>query len=151
MTKDEALDFALKTLEALQKHGDIACVVTPEREFHLPQAITAIKQARSAPVQYELSPTDIYDFAGWLTTRKGVMKVGSSCEAAPMAEAVDEYLKTFPDRFTAAQRQWVGLGPEDMTALVEQARQVPKEVPCPDYNERLLTLADANLREKNTA
>jgi hypothetical protein len=50
-----------------------------------------------------------------------------------------------------AQRPWVGLEPKDMTALVEQARQVPKEVPCPDYNERLLTLADAKLREKNAA
>jgi hypothetical protein len=51
MNKDEALDLALETLEALNKHGDIACVVTPEREFRLPEVITAIKQARSAPVQ----------------------------------------------------------------------------------------------------
>jgi hypothetical protein len=51
MTKDKALDLALEALEALHKHGDIACVVTPEREFRLPQVITAIKQARSAPVQ----------------------------------------------------------------------------------------------------
>ena len=51
MNKDEALDLALEALEALHKHGDIACVVTPEREFRLPQVITAIKQARSAPVQ----------------------------------------------------------------------------------------------------
>jgi len=71
----------------------------------------------AAPVQYELSPTDIYDFAGWLTTRNGVMKVGSSCEAGPMAEAVGEYLKTFPDRFTAAQRQWVGLNEDEIDKL----------------------------------
>jgi hypothetical protein len=47
------------------------------------------------------------------------------------------------------KREWVGLAPEDMNALVEQAREVPAEVPCPDYNERLLTLVDAKLKEKN--
>lgn len=50
---------------------------------------------------YLLSPTDIYDFAGWLTCRPGVMPVGETSDAAPMAEAVGEYLDKFPDRFTA--------------------------------------------------
>ena len=45
---------------------------------------------------------------------------------------------------------WVGLTDEDMKALVEQARAVPTEVPCHDYNKRLLTLAEAKLKEKNT-
>lgn len=45
--------------------------------------------------------TDIYDFAGWLTTRPGVLSVGSSLEAGPMAEAVGEYIKAFPQRFAA--------------------------------------------------
>jgi len=46
-------------------------------------------------------------------------------------------------------REWVGLTDEDKKVLVEQARKVPAEVPCPDYNERLLTFADNKLREKN--
>lgn len=52
-----------------------------------------------------IQETDLYDFAGWLTTRPGVMNVGSSCEAGPMVEAVGEYIKTYPERFalTAAQ------------------------------------------------
>lgn len=50
---------------------------------------------------YLLSPTDIYDFAGWLTCRPGVMPVGETSDAAPMAEAVGEYLDKFPDRFTS--------------------------------------------------
>lgn len=50
-----------------------------------------------------INETDLYDFAGWLTTRTGVMAVGSSCEAGPMAEAVGEYIKTFPERFAIAQ------------------------------------------------
>ena len=53
-----------------------------------------------------IQETDLYDFAGWLTTRPGIMAVGSSCEAGPMAEAVGEYIKTYPERFalTAAQQ-----------------------------------------------
>ena len=78
----------------------------PVQEFVCSTGLCHYKSAApAAPVQYELSPTDIYDFAGWLTTRRGVMKVGSSCEAGPMAEAVGEYLKTFPDRFTPPQRK----------------------------------------------
>jgi len=49
---------------------------------------------------YRLAETDIYDFAGWLTTREGVMKVGASSEAGSMADAVGEYIKTFPERFS---------------------------------------------------
>ncbi len=57
------------------------------------------KSTKPAP---ELHPVDIYDFAGWLTTRPGKMDVGSSCEAGPMAEAVGEYLSAYPERFQAA-------------------------------------------------
>jgi hypothetical protein len=49
----------------------------------------------------------------------------------------------------AHQRQWVGLTHEDMMLLVEQARKTPAKGPCPDYNERLLTLANNKLKEKN--
>ena len=45
--------------------------------------------------------------------------------------------------------QWVGLTEDDMNLLVEQARKVPEYSPCPDYNTRLLMLADFKLREKN--
>lgn len=46
-----------------------------------------------------LSATDIYDFAAWLTTRPGTLTIGSSHEAGPMADAVGEYLRAFPERF----------------------------------------------------
>lgn len=61
----------------------------------------ASERAKQAEPVARLHPTDIYDFAGWLTTRPGMMKVGSAFDAAPMADAVGEYLKTFPDRFAA--------------------------------------------------
>lgn len=51
-----------------------------------------------------IQETDLYDFAGWLTTRPGVMTVGRSCEVGPLSEAVAEYIKTFPERFALTQR-----------------------------------------------
>lgn len=60
-------------------------------------------EPNAEPVAYRLHKTDIYDFAGWLTTRPGLMLVGSGFDAALMAEAVGEYIRTFPERFTAPQ------------------------------------------------
>lgn len=37
----------------------------------------------------KVSPTVLFDFAGWLTTRKDILMVGSSHDAAPMVGAVD--------------------------------------------------------------
>jgi hypothetical protein len=47
------------------------------------------------------------------------------------------------------KREWVGLTKEDGEMLVAKARKVPTEIPCPDYNERLLALVDNFLKEKN--
>ena len=65
-------------------------------------AMEAVREQRTEPER--LYDTDIYNFAGWLTCRPGRMEVGSSCEAASMAEAVDEYIKKYPERFAAPQR-----------------------------------------------
>jgi hypothetical protein len=66
----------------------------PEHLLHDAAPLFTTPQPQREQVMYQLSPTDIYDFAGWLTTRKGLMQVGGAYEAGPMAEAVGEYLKT---------------------------------------------------------
>jgi len=52
---EKAAREALETLEALKKHGDIAVVVAPEREYRLPEVIvalrTTIEQAETAQGQ----------------------------------------------------------------------------------------------------
>ena len=52
-------------------------------------------------VEHRTHPTNIYDFAGWLTTRPGLLKVGSSYDVNPMVDAIREYLHKFPDRFAS--------------------------------------------------
>ena len=96
-------------------------------------------------MKYRLAETDIYDFAGWLTTRAGVMKVGASSDANTMAEAVGEYIKTFPNRFSAApQRPWVGLTQDELTIICDSMKT---------WNSFTVTdvyfAIEAKLKEKN--
>ena len=72
-----------------------------ERAFKAEARLAQKDEPSTEPVAYRLHKTDIYDFAGWLTTRPGVMPVGSCSNAAPVADAVDEYIRKFPERFTA--------------------------------------------------
>ncbi len=77
-----------------------------------------------------------------------------TCLGMPKAEQEPVIDKSAAIRIATAlgwgpKREWVGLTDEGMRALVEQAREVPVEVPCPDYNERLLTLANDKLKELN--
>jgi hypothetical protein len=108
----------------------------------------AIKFAKGKKLTYE-KPKNLPSYIGV----RALVYADTTPPAAPVQEPKQMNGKQPPASWNtpAAQRQWVGLEPKDITALVEQARQVPKEVPCPDYNERLLTLADAKLREKNAA
>lgn len=91
---DIATALALPGCERLKEWAEIG----PVQRAAVEEFAYALAAKAPEPV-YQLSPTDIYDFAGWLTTRKESMQVGSSHEASQMAEAVGEYLKTYPERF----------------------------------------------------
>jgi len=85
MTKDKALDLAL---EALEYRGDYR---NKERHTKRQNAITAIKQARSAPVQEPVAVVDANDEGYW-------------ADILP-----DRSVKVGQLLYPAAQRQWVGL------------------------------------------
>lgn len=76
----------------------------------------------AAAAHRPIHETDLYSFAGWLTTRPGLMQVGSSYEAGPMAEAVGEYIRTYPEWF--AKSEQAAPAKADRTAN-------PDEVICP--------------------
>jgi len=105
-------------------------------------------QEATPQVVYRLGETDIYDFAGWLTTRPGVMRVGSSCEAGPMAEAVGEYLRTYPERFTAnpPRREWRGLKEWEIN---DGREQLPSEDLCNWSFRQGVYFAEKALKERN--
>ena len=98
-TNGELIDRAWQVLQSQEQEIMRLEKMLAEERTQQPQA--------EVKTVYRLSPTDIYDFAGWLTTRRGVMEVGSSKEAAPMAEAVGEYLRAYPERFAPQQAEAV--------------------------------------------
>jgi hypothetical protein len=111
MTKDEALDLALEALESFDGVGD---VVTWEKQWKLCfEAITAIKQARALdkkaenarelgldyepaqqePVAHAVIAGALFDFMGWLTSRKERLVLSSADNASPAVEAITEFAK----------------------------------------------------------
>jgi hypothetical protein len=107
MTKDKALDLALEALEYADEMIDTVCV---------PNAITAIKQARSAQVAWKWHQAPVK--TSW----------GQEMVVADLAIDKDNTVSIYCERdqtnkveamFTppAAQRQWVGLDDDDISAL----------------------------------
>jgi len=138
VSTERALDLALEALEALHKHGDIACVVTPEREFRLPQVITAIKQVRSVPVKEPVAWKNAAIRLG-----EELSSVGPAGYYDMTAEQWLDWAMTQQPRgknsLPAAQRQWVGLTDEERNKI---------RFDYLDYDERARA-TEAKLKEKN--
>jgi hypothetical protein len=132
MTKDEALDKALYALKA-SKHGHLDHAWADE-------AITAIKQARSAPVQEPVAydKTELNCFAQNLYDQK--MCEGKRGHYESMFHVIHQCIKKVAP---AAQRQWVGLT-EDEVSILAAALGFDAHV------KAVILKAEAKLKEKNT-
>lgn len=140
MTKDEALDLAL---EALEQYTNVVTSVNDPNSWETVvdggkparDAITAIKQARSAPVQEPVAVVseDKYGpFVNWLGDKSIFYErnpVGTKFFAAP----------------PAAQRQWVGLTDEQIDKLFGDGPYVPAML-----LRDVARAIEAKLKEKNT-
>jgi hypothetical protein len=121
MTKDKALDLALEALEesvdlVREDYENAKKLYSnyPSRQARLigledglskhEAAITAIKQARSAPVQEPVADGLIRQYITALVANK-------PDEAANATKGMVDYVYTAPP---AAQRQWVGLTDEEI-------------------------------------
>jgi hypothetical protein len=91
MIKDEALKLALEALEEAHykiEHKQDAV----KRE----QAITAIKEAlaqEQVPVHHAVIAGALFDFMGWLTSRKERIVLSSADEASPAVDAIRDFAK----------------------------------------------------------
>jgi len=140
MTKDEALDLALDALEA---HADIG--------IKSDKAITAIKQARSAPVQPVMTDEKGRPISFW--GGKSVEPIKQTAPASWMetvtANLVREGVNKHKARelaehfYSLAQRPFVGLTNEERFAL-EYTPQGVKRSPI-----QMSFATEAKLRSKN--
>jgi hypothetical protein len=137
MDKDTALDMALEALEMVV----VDVKTTPTAYETHRQAIAAIKQARSAPVQ-ELWGFHIQFNNGKDATFKGFEHL-AGCEAhLESGETITMIYTTQP----AARRQWVGLTDEEISAI--GSKIFPST-----WNTRHVEFAraiEAKLKAKNT-
>ncbi|MFN7302186.1 MAG: hypothetical protein ACK5U7_12000 [Bacteroidota bacterium] len=124
---EKAAREALETLEALKKHGDIAVVVAPEREYRLPEVIvalrTTIEQAETAqgqePVGWAWRAFDPDDghFGRWgtwhISDYKPPRQQSRWFQVVPLPDTTPPIVAT-P---LAAQRQWVGISEGEIDKL----------------------------------
>jgi hypothetical protein len=138
MTKDEALNLALEALElnnlewkALADSGDCGYWNAEDQDHYKQtnEAITAIKQARSAPVQEPVAWTVSGKITDW-----------SKDFSAYQTKHYTRPVYTPP----AVQRQWVGLTDEEIATISKETHFESKPVTA------FARAIEAKLNEKNT-
>jgi hypothetical protein len=127
MTKEEALAMDL-ALEALEKSLPRLAPYGEQDWLDSKAAITAIKQARSAPVQEPVCKE--CNGSGEIETGIGMM----ACTDCP----------------PAAQRQWVGLTDEQIKDVAASCMWWVREQDILDDAIELARAIEAKLKEKNT-
>jgi len=149
-TKDEALDLAL---EAMEKLRTPLRVNTSLDAYDVGRAITAIKQARSAPAQEPLAiPHEwrkvLRKLAFMARTSGGTVGHDSGLSAA--CEEAEALLSKPYATPPAAQRQWVGLTTDDVWGSNEVMALNAEMGLTIVQIMTLMAWANAKLKEKNT-
>jgi len=121
MTKDEALKLALEALE-------LANINHWFGSSKIEAVIAAIKQALAQPVQEPVAHTVIagalFDFMGYLTSRKERIVLSASDDAAPAADAIRDFATKRGLSLDDAQvREWI-----DALAQPEQEQKYEKRI-----------------------
>ena len=91
---------------------------------------TAPPQQQAEPVSHAVIAGALFDFMGWLTSRKERLVLSSADEAGPAVEAItafskmrglsldDAKVQDWQDYTTPPQRPWQGLTDEEMSDIV---------------------------------
>jgi hypothetical protein len=143
MDKDEALKLALEALKRMKGYGNTFGYRSWEQNPYeqVCEAITAIKQARSAPVQEPIGYLFQHEETG-LTTVVDVQQVEWGFEKNnPRHQKIGPVYTTPP----AAQRQWVDMPELELLGAYEEEQQGR----FGDHVRGLLNV-QAKLKEKNT-
>jgi hypothetical protein len=109
-----------------------------------------LAQPEPEPVAHSVIAGALFDFMGWLTSRKERIVLSSADNASPAVEVITEFAKMrglslddakVQDWNTAPpQREWQGLTDEERTFLAWESNNGPECV----------AMTEAKLKEKNT-
>ena len=125
MNNREVMQQAMEALEELNGlDTETECVT-----IDVGDVIAALKAAleqQAEPVSHAVIAGALFDFMGWLTTRKERLVLSSVDNASPAADAIKAFAKmrglslddarvgTWQNYTTPPQRQWVGLEIEEV-------------------------------------
>lgn len=146
MTKDEII-------KALRDMAKYPTVTLPRDCEALRMAADLLAQPEQEPVAHPVIAGALFDFMGWLTSRKERIVLSSANEASPAVDAIRDFAKmrglSLDDakvqdwNTISPQRTWVGLAAEDrLTAKYMQD--------APDGIEAVIDYIEAKLKERNT-
>ena len=112
-------------------------------------------QPAQEPVAHPVIAGALYDFMGWLTSRKERIVLSSADNASPAADAIRDFAnmrglslddaKVLDWNTTPPQRPWVGLTAEDFSAI-----KFPAEMRFPAEFRAGARWAEVKLKDKNT-
>ena len=126
---------AQQALEALENSSPDQY---PEDAGVFYDAITALRTAleqQAEPVSHAVIAGALFDFMGWLTTRKERLVLSSTDNASPAADATKDFaemrglslddarVQDWQNYTTPPQRQWVGLTDEDFLEACQIAER----------------------------
>lgn len=102
----------------------------------------------------------LFDFMGWLTSRKERIVLSSADEASPAVDAIRDFAKMrgfslddakVQDWNTAPpQRTWVGLTEEDICGVLANIQEMYNRPPTTDTRVIFARAIEAKLKERNT-
>jgi hypothetical protein len=127
MTKDEALKLAMKALQMCTNQGMIPMYLEKNNE-----AIAAIKEALAQPEQEPVAHTVIagalFDFMGYLTSRKERIVLSAADDAAPAADAIRDF----------ATKRGLSLDDAQVREWIDAYAQPEQEPTCPECKAAVL-------------
>jgi hypothetical protein len=140
MTKDEALKQALERFESMNHEDSMFA-----GEFD--EEIAAIKEALAQPEQEPVAHTVIagalFDFMGYLTSRKDRIVLSAADDAAPAADAIKDFATKRGLSLDDAQvREWI-----DALAQPEERNFCPR---CGKRTADLTTIHTCTPPQENT-
>jgi hypothetical protein len=163
MTDRELMQQALEALDGLSEPYDVLRIQTALRErlarqeqqpweqLH-PEMGNPFARQEQEPVAHVTVAGVLFDFMGWLTSRKERIVLSSADNASPAVEAITEFAKmrslsladanvqSWQQALAAAPlREWVGLTEQDFSAINQSCLTKLQAATC----------AESILKEKN--